>query len=138
MNKEYYHAMFQIIKTGHWITDQVSKCLKDYGISEQQFNVLRILKGAGKEVTVSYIGEHMVQRNSNVTRIVDKLVAKKYCSRDIDPNNRRKMMIKITAEGEKELLNFNKVVDEFHKPYLNKLDKSELKTLKELIVKLKE
>ena len=73
----YYEAIFEIIRTGHWITDAVSKQLKEYDIYEPQFNVLRILRGAkGKPVSVNTILESMVQRSSNVTRIVDKLATK--------------------------------------------------------------
>ena len=134
---EYYRDMFQIIKTGHWITDQVGKALKEDDISEPQFNVLRILKGAGGAVPVGHIAENMIQRNINVTRILDKLVAKGYCSRELNPENRRQMKVKITKAGEKKLLVLNKKVDELHRPFKNKLSKQELVTLEQLILKLK-
>ena len=87
-----FRAIFEIIRTGHWITDSVTKELKEYDIYEPQFNVLRILKGAkGKPVSVNTILESMIQRSSNITRIVDKLSAKGLVERTLSENDRRKM-----------------------------------------------
>lgn len=138
MNKEYFQTIHEIITTGHWITDEVSKVLKEYGITEPQYNVLRILKGArGTPVTVGEILDNMVQRSSNITRIVDKLTAKHLAGRRECPTNRRKMDIVITPKGLSMLAQLDKKVHAFHKPYFNKLTSEELATLKHLIQKLK-
>ena len=135
---EYYAAIFEIVKTGHWITDAISKELKEYDIYEPQFNVLRILKGAkGKPVSVSTILDNMVQRSSNVTRIVDKLAAKELVERTLCTGDRRKMDIIITKKGELLLDKLNIKVLEFHKPMHSNLSKEEAVLLKELIKKLK-
>ena len=138
MNKIYFQAIYEIITTGHWITDEVTKTLKEYGVTEPQYNVLKILKGAkGKPVTVGGILENMVQRSSNITRIVDKLVAKNFAKRTECPTNRRKMDIVITPTGLSILEKLDKKVQAFHKPYFEKLNSEELETLKNLIQKLK-
>lgn len=138
MNKKYYETIFQIIRTGHWITDQVSKELKEFGITEPQFNVLRILRGAkGKPISVSDVLERMVQRNSNITRIVDKLLIKGFAERKECPTNRRKMDLTITEAGLKKLKELDERVEAFHQPFIGKLSTSELETLKKLIIKLK-
>lgn len=137
MNNQYFQTIYQIIKTGHWVTDQISKELKEFGMTEPQFNVLRILRGAkGKPVTVQEILENMVQRSSNVTRIVDKLLSKEYVERQICATNRRKMDISITPAGSDILKKLDKKVFDFHQPFINKLSEEELKTLKQLIIKL--
>ncbi len=137
MNKEYYLAMFQIIKTGHWITDRVSQELKEFGIYEPQFNVLRILQGAGGEpVSVNVISEGMIQRSSNVTRIVDKFEAKGLVQRTLCATDRRKMDIIITTEGSKLLKKLNKKVEDFHRPMMDRLSPEESKTLYTLISRL--
>ncbi|UTW63600.1 MarR family transcriptional regulator [bacterium SCSIO 12741] len=139
MKSEYHNAVFQIIKTGHWITDMVSRELKEYGIYEPQFNVLRILQGAkGKPVSVNRILESMIQRSSNITRIIDKLEAKGLVERTLCSTDRRKMDIVITPEGSALLKKLNKKVDEFHKPMMNNLTPDEARTLTELIIKLKQ
>ena len=138
MNKTYFQAIYEIITTGHWITDEVTKTLKEYGVTEPQYNVLKILKGAkGKPVTVGGILDNMVQRSSNITRIVDKLVAKNFAKRTECPTNRRKMDIVITPTGLNILEKLDKKVHAFHKPYFNKLNSEELDMLKNLIQKLK-
>ena len=138
MNKIYFQAIYEIITTGHWITDEVTKTLKEFGVTEPQYNVLKILKGAkGKPVTVGGILENMVQRSSNITRIVDKLVAKNFAKRTECPTNRRKMDIVITPTGLSILEKLDKKVQAFHKPYFEKLNSEELETLKNLIQKLK-
>ena len=138
MSETYFQAILEIIKTGHWVTDEVTKSLKKYGITEPQYNVLRILRGSkGKPVTVGEILEGMVQRSSNITRIVDKLVDKKLVNRTERATNRRKMDISITATGLKTLKKLDKEVHAFHKPYFDKLSSKELTQLKVLIQKLK-
>lgn len=134
----YFDAIFEIIRTGHWITDSVSKELREYDIYEPQFNVLRILRGAkGKPVSVNTILEQMVQRSSNVTRIVDKLETKGLVARTQSLEDRRKMDIVITKEGVKLLKKLDKKVMEFHKPMINNLSQEEADTLQQLIKKLK-
>lgn len=138
MNNKYLEAIFEIIRTGHWITDSVSKELKEFDIYEPQFNVLRILRGAkGKPISVNTILESMVQRSSNVTRIVDKLAAKGLVQRTLSKEDRRKMDIIITDNGLELLKKLDKKVEDFHKPMKNNLTAEEAETLKQLIRKLK-
>lgn len=138
MSKNYFSAIFQIISTGHWITDQVTKELKEFDISEPQFNVLRILKGSvGTPLTVEAIQKRMIQKSSNITRIIDKLLSKDFVERKECPENRRKMDITITKNGIKQLEVLNKKVQLLHQPMMNNLNSDELKMLSNLIIKLK-
>ena len=131
-------AIGEIIRTGHWITDSVSRELKEFGIYEPQYNVLRILRNAkGEPVSVNRILENMVQRSSNVTRIVDKLAAKGLVERTLSIEDRRKMDILITKEGLELLKKLDEKVHQFHKPMMKNLNKSEAETLRLLITKLK-
>lgn len=135
---DYYNAVYEIIRTGHWITDSVSRELKEFDIYEPQYNVLRILRGAkGKPISVNTILESMVQRSSNVTRIVDKLAAKGLVERTLCPEDRRKMDIIITKKGLDLLKKLDKKVEELHKPMMNNLSSEEANTLKQLIRKLR-
>ena len=138
MNEKYFQTIYQIITTGHWITDQVSIALKEFQITEPQYNVLRTLRAAkGKPLTVQKILEKMVQRSSNITRIVDKLLKKGYVDRKECPSNRRKMDITITETGLKILIQLDKKVAIFHEPLFHNLNTDELATLRNLIIKLK-
>ena len=137
MNNLYLQTIHRIISTGHWITDQVGKELKEFGITEPQYNVLRTLDSAqGKPLTVQEILDKMVQRSSNVTRIVDKLLAKGYVERKECPTNRRKMDITITPAGRVLLAQLDQKVYALHQPMQENLSEVELKTLKTLITKL--
>ncbi len=138
MNKAYFNTVLELIKTGHWLTDSVSKELKEYDIYEPQFNVLRILKGAkGTPISVNSILSRMIQKSSNVTRIIDKLESKKLVERILCSKDRRKMDVSITTKGEELLTVLNKKVEAFHKQMENNLNKKELETLQSLIIKLK-
>ena len=138
MNIEYLKAVGDIIRTGHWITDQVNQELKDTGITEPQYNVMRILKAKnGQPVTVQEIQEGMVQRTSNVTRIIDKLISKDLVCRDICKVNRRKMDNTLTSTGNRLLLQLDKKVHSFHEPMAENLTNEEAKNLTRLIKKLK-
>lgn len=136
---QYFRTIHEIITTGHWITDQVSRELKEYKITEPQYNVLRTLKEAnGKPLTVQFIQSKMVQRSSNVTRIIDKLILKNCVNREENRLNRRKMDVTLTEQGEKFLDKLDEKVIAMHAPLMENLTDEELKTLEILIKKLKE
>ena len=136
---KYYLTILEIIKTGHWLTDQISRELKEYDATEPQFNVLRILRGKkGEPITVQDIQEQMVQRTSNVTRIIDRLITKELVERKECRTNRRKMDITITEKGLETLKVLDKKVTAFHKPMTNNLNDDELGQLYKLIKKLKD
>jgi len=137
MNK-YFESIYEIIRTGHWITDSITKSLKEFGIYEPQYNVLRILRGAkGNPIAVNTILEQMVQRSSNVTRIVDKLEIKGLVERSLSLEDRRKMDISITEKGLQLLVDLDKKVANFHAPMMNNLNQEETEQLKQLIIKLR-
>ena len=86
------------------INEIMTAGLKPHGVSLQQFNVLRILRGQkGKPANLSTLNERMVTKMSNTTRLVDKLILKGYVDRIVCPSNRRKVEINITPEGESAL-----------------------------------
>jgi len=90
------------------INEQLMLVLKPFGISIQQFNVLRILRGQkGVAANLFTVQEKMVNKMSNTTRIIDKLIDKSFVERIICKENRRKIELFITEEG----LNFLKKVD---------------------------
>ncbi|HEA29485.1 MAG TPA: MarR family transcriptional regulator, partial [Leeuwenhoekiella sp.] len=97
-------TLINIMYTSRVVEEVMANLLKEYELSSQQFNVLRILRGQnGKPASLFTIQERMVDRNSNTTRLVDKLIKKELVARRICPHNRRKVEITITKKGE-ELL----------------------------------
>ena len=75
--------------------------LKKHGLAEQQYNVLRILRGFHSEapLSISFIKERMLDKDSDVSRIVDRLVQKDLVSRVENPNDRRQKSVEITKSG---------------------------------------
>lgn len=117
-------------------TDMAAQMLKPLA-TEPQYNVMRILAGQnGNPVTVQEIQERMIQKSSNVTRIIDKLVEKGWVNRSICEENRRKMDITITRMGLEDLKLLDKKVHKTHAPYQGRLTTEEIKTLNQLLTKL--
>lgn len=112
------------------INEVISKALKPFDISLQQFNVLRILRGQnGKPANLSTLNERMVTKMSNTTRLVDKLILKGYVDRIVCPSNRRKVEISITSEGGKVLKQMDSAMANAEKSILKNLSEKELKQL---------
>jgi DNA-binding MarR family transcriptional regulator len=99
--KNPFHKLaVNILFTSNWLSSLHNKSLKKYGISTQQFNILRILRGQfPNAANVSLLVERMLDKSSNVTRLLDKLVAKELVTRESCPQDRRKFNILITQKG---------------------------------------
>ena len=105
-------VVIEIIKSNCSVVEELAKALKPYEISLQQFNVLRILRGQkGIAANLSTVQERMVNRMSNTTRLIDKLIDKNYVKRTICEKNRRKIELFITKKGMKILEKIDVVVD---------------------------
>jgi DNA-binding MarR family transcriptional regulator len=93
-------AIVNAIYTGNWIVQQQQELLKPFGLTVQQYNVLRILKGQqGNPMTVLAITERMLDKMSNASRLVDKLLEKKLVLRRECPQDRRAVDILILPAG---------------------------------------
>lgn len=118
------------------INEGISSVLKPYDISLQQFNVLRILRGQNeKPANLSTLNERMVNKMSNTTRLVDKLILKGFVNRIVCPSNRRKVEINITSEGKKMLKRMDAAMKQAETSILKKISKKELEQLNTLFNK---
>ncbi len=118
------------------IMEAISNALKPYGVSLQQFNVLRILRGQkGQPANLSTLNERMVTKMSNTTRLVDKLLNKGYVNRCVCESNRRKVEIGITDQGMKALIEMDNAVSSAEKNVVSNLTQKELKILNQLLDK---
>ena len=122
--------------TQNVIVDKFNEILKPYDISREQYNVLRILRGQkGCPANLSVIQERMLSKNSNTTRLIDKLLLKNYVTREVCPNNRRKIEVLITQKGLEILYKLDPIVMEHEQFFANNLTKQELKQLNNLLEK---
>ncbi|WP_340076792.1 MarR family transcriptional regulator [Leptobacterium sp. I13] len=118
------------------IKETLSEALKPFDVSVQQFNVLRILRGQkGRPANMFTIQERMVNKMSNTTRLVDKLVAKSFVNRAVCPSNRRKVEINITKKGLDALTKMDTIIDNTEKQLLSSFSNKELEQLNSLLDK---
>ncbi len=97
---EYQKMLINILFTSGWLSSKHSCNLKPFGISSQQFNLLRILRGQHpKPATVNLLIERMLDKNSNASRLVEKLRIKKLVERAVCPEDRRAVNVVITQKG---------------------------------------
>ena len=92
-------AVINILYTANWVHSKQIMFFKQFGISPQQFNVLRILRGAKAPLKVQTIKKRMIERAPNVTRLIDKLFSKGLIDRISCKHDRRVVHIVITAKG---------------------------------------
>lgn len=131
-------TVVNLMYTSRVVEEHIAKVFKEYDLSTQQYNVLRILRGQkGNPANLSTIQERMVDRSSNATRLVDKLLKKGWAKRRVCPDNRRKVEITITKSGLELLKTLDPITEENNKNILSNLSNSELETLNDLLDKLK-
>ena len=95
-----HKASLNILYTAWWLKTMMTQELKLFGLTHEQFNVLRILKGKNPEaMCVKDIASRMIEKSSNVPRIIDRLVAKKLVKRTTDPQDKRHTVMTLTAAG---------------------------------------
>lgn len=93
-------AVVNLIYTSNWLQHKQQDFFKTYGITGQQFNILRILKGQyPKSISATEIKSRMLDRNSDVSRLLDRLAAKKMITKKTCPNDKRACDVLITTDG---------------------------------------
>ncbi|RPG66376.1 MAG: MarR family transcriptional regulator [Flavobacteriaceae bacterium TMED42] len=126
-----------ILKAGCRAEAFVGTTLKSSGITLQQFNVLRILRGRkGVPANLQTVQKRMIHKMSNTTRLIDKLIEKKLVVRKICKDNRRKIEILITDKGLEVLDQLDAKIQETEAAILQPLSLEEQKTLRSLINKI--
>ena len=127
-------AFINILYTANWINNKQNNFFKPFGISPQQYNVLRILRGAKQPLMVQTIKERMVVTTPNTTRLLDKLLIKGFVNRVPCPNDRRVVHIEITEEG---LSLLNDITKNENLKHLENLTEKEAKQLSYLLDKIR-
>ncbi|WP_027126881.1 MarR family winged helix-turn-helix transcriptional regulator [Gelidibacter mesophilus] len=127
-------ALINILYTANWITSFQNEFFKPHGISPQQYNILRILNGAGKALKVQTIKDSMIERSPNATRLMDKLHDKLLIERLPCPEDRRVVNIQITMKG-KALL--NTISDSFNDELVKNITEEEAQQLSDLLDKMR-
>ncbi|MFM7018728.1 MarR family winged helix-turn-helix transcriptional regulator [Flavobacterium sp.] len=127
--------ILNIIYTQNVVADKFNEIIKPYDLSSEQYNVLRILRGQkGRPANMCIIQERMLSKNSNTTRLIDKLLLKELVTREVCPENRRKIEVLITNKGLELLKILDPKVIEYENQFADNLsatEKAQLNTLLE-------
>jgi DNA-binding MarR family transcriptional regulator len=134
----YKRALISLLYTGYLVSDRLNEQLKPFGVSEQQVNVLHIIKKQDEQTcNLCDIQEQMMHKMSNATRLVEKLRLKGLVTREICEDNRRRVEIGITKEGLKLLDVIEKKLSKFHIEHQMKLTDKEYTQLANLLDKMR-
>lgn len=135
---EHQKAVLNILFTSNWLESDSARVLKPFGISSQQYNVLRILKGQGTNaISVNNIMSRMIDKMSNASRLVEKLRKKEFIERVTCEHDRRQVDVRITETGIALLKEADKEMNQFDM-MKSKLSEKEAIQLSELLEKIRE
>ena len=127
-----------ILQTGNWMNETFSDHLKQFALSIQQFQVLRSLKKLnGQPADLQSLQAEMVSKNSNTTRLVEKLRLKGLITRFQNEENRRKVEIRITDQGLELLKEIEKIQHQFETAVVGNLTEKEILNLNKLLIKIR-
>lgn len=135
---EVHKAALNILYTAWWLKTIMSRELKEFGLTHEQYNVLRILKGRyPDQVCVREIACRMIEKNSNVPRIIDRLEIKKLVKRNSSATDKRETVITLTQAGINILeITTNKVNTLFEEAVV--MDEENAALLNNLLEKIRE
>lgn len=124
----------RLVKLVHKLfCDHGNQLLRDYGISHPEYNVLMMLDGSEAGLSPSEISEAASEKSSNVTRLIDQLLAKGLVSREPSEEDRRKLVVRLSAEGERLIETvMPAVIEQLHR-FFNGVEKQELQQMEVLL-----
>ena len=131
---EHVKALINIKYTAHWLDNIGNEFMKPFKISIQQYNILRILRGAGKAVTVKTVKDRMIQKSPNSTRLMDKLCDKGMINRKRCDSDRRVVYVEISDKGLEILKKID--ISELDSN-MKKISEDEAKTLNAILDKIR-
>ena len=134
---DYQKAIINLIYTFNWVRDQLQEPLADHHLTMQQYNILRILRGARQPISTLQIRERMLDKMSDTSRIVDRLIVKELVKKTTCKRDKRLVDVVITDKGLdllKGLENYSLEIDKV----LGSLSETEAKQLNLLLDKVRE
>ncbi|MCH7535719.1 MAG: MarR family transcriptional regulator [Bacteroidetes bacterium] len=130
-------AFLNLLFTSKFIETKGKNAMKTFGVTMQQYNVLRILKGKHPALrSAEEIKEVMIDKSPDLTRLVDKLIEKKFVTREVCKENRRKLDIGITRLGLAQIAKLEPTLTAFHND-LKKITNKEAEELSRILDKMR-
>jgi DNA-binding MarR family transcriptional regulator len=133
---EYQKAILNLIYTFNWVNEKINKRFEPFDITQQQFNILRILRGAGQPLSTLQIRQRMLDKMSDTSRIVDRLVKKGMVKKTISREDRRLVDVLLTDKGKKLLQSMDGMNEEMESIF-KYLSNEEAKLLNVLLDKVR-
>ncbi|WP_109674018.1 MarR family winged helix-turn-helix transcriptional regulator [Dyadobacter jejuensis] len=133
----YQKLAINLVYTSNWLLYRQMDLFREYDLTLQQYNVLRILRGQqGQPIRVSDISERMLDKSSNTSRLVDKLLVKGLAERTACSNDRRAVDVIITTKGKKILAEMDPKVEKLELD-LGNITPEEANTICDLLDKMR-
>lgn len=126
-------VFLDLLRTSDVLARRIGYVLKDAELSSNQYNVLRILRGAPEGLPCGEIGSRMITRDPDITRLLDRLEKRGLISRTRETKDRRMVLTRISPEGLKLLAQLDEPVQQAHREQLGHLGKDRLRALTELL-----
>jgi MarR family transcriptional regulator, organic hydroperoxide resistance regulator len=127
-------VFLSLMRTADALSRGVEEILKLAGLSHTQYNVLRILRGAGEQgLCCREVAERMITRDPDITRLLDRLEKRDLIARSRDSKDRRVITVRITTGGQKLLKDLDRPMAEYNRKLLSHMDNSDLRKLAELL-----
>ncbi|QNL21184.1 MarR family transcriptional regulator [Hyphobacterium sp. CCMP332] len=134
---QFQKALLNLIYTGNWIAARHKKFFAEHNLSHEQYNVLRILRGQHPNpASIQLINERMLDKMSNVSRLVEKLRAKSLITRTVSSEDRRQVDVKISDKGLSLLAEMDVEIDKLQTS-IQTISESEAEHLNQLLDKLR-
>lgn len=134
---EYHKALLNVIYTHNVLINDINAFFKGYGITRQQYNALRILRGQSSgHATVQLIRDRMLDKMSDASRIVERLRVKNLVQREVSVEDKRTVRITITNDGIRLLDSIETYIDDLEKGLRN-LTENEARMLNQLLDKIR-
>jgi DNA-binding MarR family transcriptional regulator len=125
--------LLDLLRTTEILSRPFAELMKNEDLSNTQYNVLRILRGASEGLPCGEIGSRMITRDPDITRLLDRLEKRGLISRCRDDKDRRMVLTQITQDGLKLLDRLDEPIQEIHRRQLGHLGRERLKQLSELL-----
>jgi DNA-binding MarR family transcriptional regulator len=133
---EFQKMGINLLFTANWLNEQIGKILSEEGVTQQQYNILRILRGSATPLSTLKIRERMLDKMSDTSRIVDRLIAKELVLKNTCEKDKRLVDITLSPKGLQlvdQLDQFNDRIDAL----LKGINESEADTLNQILDKIR-
>ena len=132
-----HRLRMNLLHSYYWLTDRITEFLKPYQITQQQFNILRILRGKkGDPISTKELRERMIIGNSDTSRLLDRLIEKELAWKRPCPHDGRLIQAFITDKGQALLADIDQKIYQLD-DVMDNLNEKEARVLNELLIKMR-